>query len=232
MACLVLTSRADPVLTALQKYTINGKVPILCMTFDDAGFKDSSPKGNDGTPAGGVAATTGLSSGAMNFDGDDDYINVSDNDELDCVGDCTILTWIKLNKTGTVGILDKKASAYGQATGWELEYGSSANRFLFMGSGSTFATATINLNIDTWRQVGAVITGGTVQFYVDGVALSMNDSTITAVKAGTDPLVIGVRQNTADSNFKGTIDEALIYNKSLSASEVKILYNIGKAGVR
>ena len=233
MACLVLASRADPVLTALQKYTINGKVPVLCMTFDDAGFKDSSPEGNDGTPAGGVAATTGLSSGAMRFD--NDWITSPSPSGLPIGNEArTISFWAKETTTGSY----RGVVSYGSNT--------SHGRFdilikdgddIYIGLNGRYAyTTTDVVSLNEWNFITVTYDGTlwnttALRIYVNGEAQTKTMSSSAELTTGSAYLFIGSEWNNA-FRWIGSIDEVLIYNKSLSSSEVEIIYNIGKAGVR
>ena len=76
-----------------------------------------------------------------------------------------------------------------------------------------------------------------MKIYVNGVnaaATIINNDSVTSIADTATPLRLGVyiQANTNHENFfKGLIDEAQIYNRALSASEIQNIYNSGSAGV-
>ena len=68
-----------------------------------------------------------------------------------------------------------------------------------------------------WHHIAEVNNGGAVTFYVDGVA----DGTATG-GVGLTPDNIG--HDPASQSFKGNIDDVRVYNRALTADEVKALY--------
>lgn len=68
----------------------------------------------------------------------------------------------------------------------------------------------------------------THQIYIDG-AVTVNGS--TGITCGqTDLFLVGYQPDAADTtqSFEGSLDEVRVYNRALSASEVKQLYTLGK----
>ena len=65
--------------------------------------------------------------------------------------------------------------------------------------------------------------GTTLSLYVDGQIAASGPASGT-VDAGADPFLIGV---TPVDYANGLIDDVRIYNRALSATEVKQLYNLG-----
>ena len=70
---------------------------------------------------------------------------------------------------------------------------------------------------------------GTAIIYLNGVPVySSNSWTGTIASIGNYPIYIGDNTTTDGFPFHGTIDDVRIYNRALSAAEVKALYNQGK----
>jgi hypothetical protein len=65
--------------------------------------------------------------------------------------------------------------------------------------------------------------------YVDGVPLAQPAGDSCATRAGdsASPLHIGY-MNFAAQSFGGTIDEVRVYNRVLSANEIRNLYGAGR----
>jgi hypothetical protein len=90
-------------------------------------------------------------------------------------------------------------------------------------SGNTCGIATLALN--TWYHVTAVLNGTARTIYVNGV-LDSNTSGAWTWPGGT--AFIGSGNNSANYFFSGSLDDVRIYNRALSANEVKQLYLTGK----
>ena len=90
-----------------------------------------------------------------------------------------------------------------------------------------------NVKDGAWHHVAAVYRGTSVcsgfSLYVDGA--TENQSCIDETVSATIQNAVALRLGTRDGNgvpFNGNIDDARIYNRALSASEVKQLYNLGR----
>jgi hypothetical protein len=108
-------------------------------------------------------------------------------------------------------------------------FGIGGSGFLFfsqLGNPSAINGPTIS---DTnFHHVALTEAGGTVTFYIDGVA--SQPQTYNATFNFTGGPAIGYRPDNADNSFNGTIDELSIYSRALSAAEIQQIYNIGSGG--
>jgi Concanavalin A-like lectin/glucanases superfamily len=81
-----------------------------------------------------------------------------------------------------------------------------------------------------WHHIAFVITSATGQLYVDGnLANSANWTGTAGPVTGTEPLQIG-RYYNYPNTFQGDIDEATLWNRALSASELNYLKHRSLAG--
>jgi hypothetical protein len=90
------------------------------------------------------------------------------------------------------------------------------------------------LSIDTWYHLVVTFGGGHTTFYVNGIAGTDWDNTPGTLAPVTGHnLSIGVESNIAAEAgadfFDGSLDEIRIYNKVLTASQVKSIYDLEKA---
>ncbi|MCL4786145.1 MAG: S8 family serine peptidase [Verrucomicrobia bacterium] len=79
-----------------------------------------------------------------------------------------------------------------------------------------------------WHHLAVTKSGGTVVFYVDGVgsvAAPYNPSF-----SFVSPIGIGARGDNQANSLYGSIDEPAIYNRPLSATEIREIYAAGAAG--
>jgi len=189
--------------------------------------KDSSPYGNDGTIY-GATRVRGIIGKALEFDGVDDYVEVSDSPELRLVNGGTIVFWVKLATLSQPynypGVLHK----WDGTNGWKITYSSLANRFAFeRRNGGTANSISSNKNdwqANEWYCLAFVDDAGAskLYIYVNGEL----DNT------GTRNIAIGEYTGSLrlsyGSYFNGTIDEVRIYNRALSPGEIKIIYAFTK----
>ncbi|MEK6823769.1 MAG: LamG domain-containing protein, partial [Nanoarchaeota archaeon] len=200
----------------------------LYMPFDEnvslTTTYDYSDNGNDGTLMGGVIYnSSGVYGGAYTFDGVDDYINVSDSSTLNFgTGDFSVGAWIEASSYGKqLMIVTKDIATAGytfEAMGNRLRVQSSS------GAGWSLANSNANLVNGSRHYVLFVRTGATAKFYIDGV----DQTNLNPINSGnlstTNSLKIGTYAGLT-SNFNGSMDEIMIWNTSLTATEVLALYN-------
>jgi PGF-pre-PGF domain-containing protein len=192
---------------------------------------DYSGYGNNGSEQNGILwnATGGFDGkGAYEFDGIDDNIQIPYNSSLNFTNKMTILAWSKMGNVSEnvyVTIID-----YDDNEGYLLQPRTDVDRIGFSYNG-VFETCSSNtgLSIDdgNWHHVGFTFDNNVCTFYFDGINVTSdgtgagNNINITDT---TKKLFIGSR-NDADNEFNGTIDEVMIFNRSLSAQQILALYN-------
>jgi prepilin-type N-terminal cleavage/methylation domain-containing protein len=212
--------------------------------------KDLSGYGNNGTllDASSTNAdgntppqwTTGKVGGALSFDGVDDYVNVENPSSgvLDFgTSSFSYSMWVNFDVDGNViGNWQlpfwKGGSSYGYA-GYDFEFSESNNRLdanISDGSGvpAGYARASYSYNFrdGTWHYIVAVVdrARNTITLFVD--AIQRGQTTISTVGSVSNsyPLIIG----SPSFPFDGLVDEVRVYNRALSDSEIKVLYDAAK----
>lgn len=186
---------------------------------------------NDGTAFGNAHLNRTYSimgGGSYDFDGTGDYINLSRNTELDSMidGNHTISMWVKSSSTTSPMRIWGMADAGTGTHAVLFNYPSTGYLKYYEGSGvdaEALTSATSNINNGKWRFVVFRIGGTNQSIFVDGVY----DTSRTKV-AGTSSdnnFGIGWDGVTNSQMFNGQIDEVKIYNRSLTATEIKIMYD-------
>ncbi|UCD07723.1 MAG: hypothetical protein JSW41_02000, partial [Candidatus Aenigmatarchaeota archaeon] len=168
----------------------------------------------------------------FDFDGDWDYINVGNDNSLKPSLPVSISAWIKLSELGEyqhiVSIDDQAPTYYGiwlmvlTTDDISINFGNGAG-----GASQSFReskTSSSALTTDTWYHIVAVVRGADdMDIYIngtdDGGSYSGNGNTFVY---GTGDVRIGSRNDGYE--FNGTIDDVMIFNRSLSAEEVAGLY--------
>ncbi len=194
----------------------------------DGHAKDSTPYGNNGTIYGAslTADRKGKTNGALSFDGEDDYVRVEDSVGLEIDGEITVSLWVKIRTLGeTISILSKGENdgtgvEYRMGIGHEatdtFDFGYADGGWHRAGAGGTV------LSTDTWYHLVGIYDGSNYLTYVNG---ELDDSYADTVAPASDVnwLSIG-NASEATQYIDGSIDELRIYNRALSADEVKALY--------
>lgn len=194
---------------------------------------DISGNGNHGTLTNMDPATDwvpGRTGHALDFDGNDDYVDLP-HTVLDGLNVVTASFWIKTTKTGSQAIIS------GARPSHTNEY------LLFFASDTTFriyvdrnfTEYTVSSVADDMWQHWVVIRDGVnneTRLYANGVEdnESPQSLSIGALSIASGGLVIGQDQDNVGGGFdddqalKGTLDDVRIYDRALSAAEVRQLY--------
>jgi len=176
---------------------------------------------NDGIIS-GATSTTGQLGSALDFDGSDDYVEVTG----DPIGSYpySISAWVKTSIGGgdilTIGDINVETNYHFLGINGD-GYAIILDRDVSQG----FALGTTVVSNGAWHHVvGVVSASNDRKIYVDG-NLENSDTTTIAYAAGTDSMAIGrLQRATPLSYLNGQLDEVAIYNTALTATQVAELY--------
>ena len=180
-------------------------------------FKDKTPYENNGTLS-NVTLTTdrkGKANSAGLLNGTDSYIDCGNGSSLN-VNNITISAWIYPTLIG--GSRHYRILSKNGTTGYLLNiYASTLEIYL----GGQKVVIKNNMTISKWYHI--VVTansGGNAVSYIDG--LFNNSTPLTGnINGGTSVLKISESVN----SFMGSIERPQIWNRALSADEVKLLFS-------
>jgi hypothetical protein len=206
----------------------NGLMLLYAM---EGNVQDTSGKGNNGTVSGAPVYGPGPKGygQALTFDGLNDYVNVPIGTLLSTLNNITVASWV--NYSGTGG---------GWQRVWDFGTGTTNYMFVTPAQGTigpmTFAIRTATVaekrfaapgSLPTgWHHTAVVIDGTamTATLYLDGAAVSSSSVAVLPKDLGvTNQNWIGRSQFTADAFFTGAVDDFRIYNRAMSAAEVRYL---------
>jgi prepilin-type N-terminal cleavage/methylation domain-containing protein len=188
---------------------------------------DLSGYGNNGTLVNGTTWVDGKIGKALSFDGSDDYL-VADNIKVNTTQGAqnTVIFWMNWSGQNTV-------MPFGWNTSYDLFLYSNAFGFNTGCSNIEGFSGTSFLQ-NSWHNVAAVFYNGTpsfpnVKLYIDGDGKSVTHQFGT-ICSGTVTNRIFVSGWGVNSGYKfnGLIDEVRVYNRALSDSEIKALYDATK----
>ncbi len=208
--------------------------PALWLKLDEGSgtlAADSSGYENDGTVS-GAAWTTGQSGGALDFDGVDDLVTVPSDPSLDITDELTLTAWVKVRSfENWEGIITKGTTktSYGLNVWGDGTIRLTANWGSPTGGVGIGAwNSTLTLSADTWHHVAATYDGQTIRFYVDGVEDSRKPTPTLTFGVTAEPLTLGGDLPGVAEYLDGSLDDARVYPRALSASEVQTLFNGGR----
>lgn len=184
-----------------------------------------------GTDAGSALSGTTFGPGrigrAFVFDGVDDVVAVADSAALRPAL-LTLEAWVNptypMNANGSV--ISKTTSALGN-DGCGLGQLGADNTFGFWLNNRSTNRVTTTLTSGVWQHVVATFDGSTMRLYVNGVLQASNSFTGSISHSSTSLLIGG---GSTDGPWKGSVDEALIYNRALSLAEIQARYQATLTG--
>jgi hypothetical protein len=221
---------------------LNGPTSANLATQNSATWSNPGP-----TPVAGEVA------GALSFNGNNNYLQSPDSiatnfgpagtspcsggDYSTCQGDFSIDVWINIPSQpgGVEVIVDKRSSA---PVGYEFYLYSDYISFqLGDASGYTnYSSEKVKITPNVWHLLAVTVnrTSATgIKWYLDGVPKGTGNPTgHPGTLVNTSPLFIGATVPAwgLTSNFLGSMDELEIFNRVLTPTEIKAIYNAGANG--
>ncbi len=218
----------------------NGYEAVYHLREDPSGpapqMRDSTSNNNHGTTHGSMTVAdqvSGTVDGALDLDGNNDYIEAADSGSLSIGGShITVSAWVKFADTGSPEIIIAKpwqssshSSPYFTYSLHLLDKGSNvAHARLWVRTSTGTGTAESgNINANTWYYVVGTYDGSTVRIYVNG-ALSASGSRTGNLETRTTPLRLGTNGGYSE-DFEGLLDEVRISSVTRSLEWISTEYN-------
>ncbi|NEQ38266.1 MAG: hypothetical protein F6K40_19170 [Okeania sp. SIO3I5] len=200
---------------------------------EDGGTKkviDVSSQTNNGTIQGEPQLVTDETFGScLSFDGINDYIEISDADEIDfgTNQDFTVESWVKIAasqpdiQNGDNDIIEKWDDNGGYP--YVIRYLRNAQQIVvarYDGSKNPGVKSQTQIKHDQFYHIAFVKQGSTLLLYLDGKKENSSEDTTTSETKNSSSLYLGKRGNVGNF-FKGNIAHLRIYNKALSPEEIQ-----------
>ena len=185
--------------------------------------------GNNGTLVGDTDYANGEVEQAFSFDGNGDGVQVISATNLQ-VQDFTIETWIKRSSSSVISYgSGGNATIFGYGTGAYNFFINASGNLIFSQEGNFDYVSGPSITDTNWHHVAMTKAGGTIVFYLDGVAYTTPPYDVTLTFTG-GPLELDFGERTMTTVFSGALDELSFYNRALSTSEIQAIYNAGSEG--
>jgi N-acetylneuraminic acid mutarotase len=189
--------------------------------------------GHNGTLQGGMTFTPGEVGLAFRFNTINGYVSVPDAPSLDLASAVTLEAWINFNPIEPTNAIVAKSNFATRNYGLWVNSTGDLHLSYFNASGVnvSFNTAPDLIRSGVFTHVAGIIdtAAGVMQIYVNG-QLVASRATAGPMVPNTFPLTIGASEAGPVNFFSGLIDEVAVYNRRLSAGEVRDIYLNGSAG--
>lgn len=198
---------------------------------------------NDGVLLNGPSWTEGKVNNSLLFDGDDDFVNVSDDSSLDFGnGDFSVAFWVKKLEDSSSwdncpGVMKWRngGSAPGENE-WAVSLCDDANNnkpgfAIETGTTNNRAVSPDEISLNQWHFIVALREGFDMKIFVDNELkgnASIGNASVNNV--GRD-LYIAARDWSSRGYTNAQFDEVQLYGKALSDTEIANIFNAGPAGV-
>jgi Concanavalin A-like lectin/glucanases superfamily len=204
---------------------------VAAYSFDEgsgATVADASGNGNTGAVNGAIWTNVGRFGAALAFNGSNTWVTVNDANSLDLSTGMTLEAWVYptvppsawrtvIAKEGSGSVLAYFLHASSAPLDEPAAGMTTANGEDAVGGGAV-------LPVNSWTHLAATYDGSTLRLFVNGVevdSLALSGAIVTTA----NPLRIG-GNGVWGEFFQGLIDEVRIYNRALSATEIRDDMNV------
>lgn len=186
--------------------------------FDDLSASeaiDYTGNNNDGILQGNAGKTTWEMDGALELDGDGDFVAVSNESNFDITKAITLAAWVRVaSLKDNMTIISKGGSFC-----FYRDYNFNHLTFFCAGIGRAI-TGSMSIFDFKWHHVAAVYDGTAQYIYVDGI-LDNTKSASGDITPNDDNVLIGNDSIMSDVEWCGEIDDVRIYDRALSQEELQ-----------
>lgn len=204
----------------ISRWTFDGN-SVSDKVYDSSGNSNNGYFYNGATSSAKVLGKVGQ---ALSFDGTDDYVLASDSGFPLVASQRTVCSWFQVS----LGSGWRTIFQYGARSSltWFGLLINPSNQVTSSLYGSDISSGTTDTD-GLWHHACITYDGTTRRLYLDGVQKA-TDTTSLVTTSGN--VMIGRNSDLAEA-FPGNIDDVRVYNRALSAAEVKNMYQGGESRV-
>jgi autotransporter-associated beta strand protein len=204
--------------------TLDRRDTLGTNTFDRSGW------GNNGILTSSPAAITGAVSDALNFNGTNSYVTLSNPPSLNFSGPITISAWVKpATSSATQSVIEHGyIRSPNEEVGLRIDGGYYE---IFSWDGTThlaqYPVPAGDLN--NWVHLVGEYDGASWRLFRNGVQVAQTTDAVGSIPVSANWCIGSVASGT-ERFFQGGIDDVMMWNRALSAGEVYSIYTNGLAG--
>jgi hypothetical protein len=209
--------------------TKRGLVGAWCPSLGATGFRllDRSGRSNHGTLTNMDPATAWQTSGgklALDFDGTNDFVK-PENVRGVGTGNFSVFSWIRHSVSARRYMVASNLTDAASEGHWLAVQTNQI--YSYFGSELAVTATGFTLADNHWHCIGVTRVGTTGTAFVDGRQIG-SPQAIGGFDAGKGVFRIGARGDSFIQNWQGQLDDIRIYNRALSAPEIRQLYIGGR----
>lgn len=165
---------------------------------------------------------------ALNFDGDNDYVELGTNSLFDITSTISLEAWVFPTQYANENNVITKFGDVPFQDSYILRLANGQAQFhLRINSNWFIVAATSALNLNTWTHVAGVYDGASMKIFINGV---LNNSISQTGNIEVSPSTLKIGKWASVDSFHGNIDEVRIWNIARSNSEISSNYNLALTG--
>jgi hypothetical protein len=184
---------------------------------------DSSGNANDGAWNGNTVNTTGKFSNGTIYDGTGDYTNITSSTSMQLTSQGSLSAWVYMS--ATPDNQDRFITHSQNNDFWIGINSTNFTAFIYDGSGVYAQAVAYSSYINTWVHITGTFDGKRLKLYVNGVLSADASAGSINYEGGDARSVIGSYADGTGGYLTGKVDDARLYNRALSNSEILTLYD-------
>ncbi len=226
--------------SALRPFLASGNCPVGLAHYwplDESGGAPYNDVvgGADATCSGCPAPTSGIVSGALEFETSDE-VSIAAESSLDWSAndDFTIEFWCRPSAIGIAQALIGR-QGNGAFDAWSIRLNESGAPVLHLQDvGQSFdLVSPVTLTSGAWNHVAATRDGasGSTSIYVNGSTAATGAISFSSGFTSSHPLTLGYLETASSGPFAGTLDEVALYDSALSSTAIAAHEFAGRGGI-
>ncbi|KPA12770.1 secreted protein containing LamG-like jellyroll fold [Candidatus Magnetomorum sp. HK-1] len=193
---------------------------------------DGSGNGNELTSNGPTLCNDrfGNPQNAYNFDGINDHMTISTSKSLE-PNVISLVAWVKpIGFSGWSTVIMKSNGGWTQ--GYGLAHYTGSNDIHFFINNYSSVNVSASIPVLKWSHIAGVYDGKSIKLYINGEMID-SKSYNGEINYSSAPVTIGMGSGGNGTRYlwKGGIDDIRIYNRAISASEIKSIFLLTEGNV-